>query len=212
MKNREAKRVAMEQAKIEALIQKQRPSAPNIPDEVNLQGTGTGTNSNGTEGPKKVQPSYKKATKPNQIKSSKSKGTKPNTRTPDPLLGDPICKPKKNTKKSKATKPITKVNEDDIWIYKFVLEGLPNLPDLEGVDEDRLFALQRNVQEQLWKRDEEKERNITKRVKEFKKTFDFVNSHLLKGVATMAELTKTDTRQPLGLDKTQNIQTALWEI
>ena len=43
-----------------------------------------------------------------------------------------------------------------------------------------------------------KERNITKRVQEFKKTFDFVNSHLLKGVATMAELTKADNRQPMG--------------
>ena len=62
------------------------------------------------------------------------------------------------------------------------------------MDEDRLFELQRNVQEQLHKR----ERNITKRVQEFEKTFDFVNSHLLKGVATMAELTKTDTRQSLG--------------
>ena len=35
-------------------------------------------------------------------------------------------------------------------------------------------------------------------LKEFKKTFDFVNSHLLKGVVTMAELTKTDNRQPIG--------------
>ena len=43
-----------------------------------------------------------------------------------------------------------------------------------------------------------KERNITKRVQEFKKTFDFVNSHLLKGVATMTELTKVDNRQPTG--------------
>ena len=43
-----------------------------------------------------------------------------------------------------------------------------------------------------------RERNITKRVQEFEKTFDFVNSHLLKGVATMAELTKTDNRQPMG--------------
>ena len=41
-----------------------------------------------------------------------------------------------------------------------------------------------------------KERNITKRVQEFKKTFDFVNSYLLKGVATMAEL--TNNRQPMG--------------
>ena len=43
-----------------------------------------------------------------------------------------------------------------------------------------------------------KKRNITKRVQEFEKTFDFVNSHLLKGVATMAELTKSDSRQPMG--------------
>ena len=35
-------------------------------------------------------------------------------------------------------------------------------------------------------------------MQELKKTFDFVNSHLLKGVATMAELTKSDSRQPMG--------------
>ena len=51
---------------------------------------------------------------------------------------------------------------------------------------------------EMCKSDEERERNITKRIKEFEKTLDFVNSHLLKGVATMAELTKTDARQPLG--------------
>ena len=90
------------------------------------------------------------------------------------------------------------IDENDIRIYEFVFEDLPNLPYLKGMDEDRLFDLQRNVQEQLCKRDEERERNITKRVKEFEKTFDFVNSHLLKGIATMAELTKTDARQPLG--------------
>ena len=66
------------------------------------------------------------------------------------------------------------------------------------MDEDRFLELQNAVQEQLHKRDEERERNITKRVQEFEKTFDFVNSHLLKGVATMAELTKTDNRQPIG--------------
>ena len=68
----------------------------------------------------------------------------------------------------------------------------------EGVNEDRLRELQNAVQEQLHQRDEERERNITKRVQEFEKTFEFVNSHLLKGVATMAELTKTENRQPMG--------------
>ena len=39
---------------------------------------------------------------------------------------------------------------------------------------------------------------LLKGFKSSRKTFDFVNSHLLKGVATMAELTKTDNRQPIG--------------
>ena len=78
-----------------------------------------------------------------------------------------------------------------------LFKGPPNPPDLQGMDEDRLLELQNAVQEQLCKRDEERERNITKRVQEFEKTFDFVNSHLLKGVATMAKLTKTDNRQPI---------------
>ena len=48
-------------------------------------------------------------------------------------------------------------------------------------------------------RETKKEKEILQReLKNLKNTFDFVNSHLLKGVATMAELTKTDTRQSLG--------------
>ena len=91
-----------------------------------------------------------------------------------------------------------KVGINDIGIFEFIFHGLPNFPDLEGMDEDRLRELQNAVQEQLHQRDIERQRNITKRVQEFKKTFDFVNSHLLKGVATMAKLTKTDNRQPMG--------------
>ena len=87
---------------------------------------------------------------------------------------------------------------DDIGIFEFIFHGLPEPPELEGIDEDRLRELQNAIQEQLRQRDEERERNITKRVQEFEKAFDFVNSHLLKGVATMAELTKTDNRQPMG--------------
>ena len=91
-----------------------------------------------------------------------------------------------------------KIGIDDIGVFEFIFRGLPEPPELEGVDEDRLRELQNTIQEQLCQRDEERERNITKRVQEFEKTFDFVNSHLLKGVATMAELTKADNRQPMG--------------
>ena len=59
---------------------------------------------------------------------------------------------------------------NDIGLFEFVFQGLPNPPDLLGMDEDRLLELQNAVQEQLCKRDEERERNITKRVQEFEKT------------------------------------------
>ena len=39
---------------------------------------------------------------------------------------------------------------------------------------------------------------LLKEFQDFAKTFDFMNSHLLKGVATMAKLTKSDNRQPIG--------------
>ena len=60
-----------------------------------------------------------------------------------------------------------KIGIDDIGIFEFIFKGLPELPELEGVDEDRLKELQNVVQEQLCQRDEERDRNITKRVQEF---------------------------------------------
>ena len=149
-------------------------------------------------GPKKGKPSLRKAIKASQIKTSHNKGDKANKGNSDTLLGDPMVNTKKGKYKAKekGQKDMTGINH--IGIFEFIFQGLPNLPDLEDMDEDRLRELQNAVQEQLHQRDEERERNITKRVKEFEKTIDFVNSHLLKGVATMAELTKTDNRQPIG--------------
>ena len=116
----------------------------------------------------------------------------------DTLLGDLVASTATCIEKAKEKGQKDRIGIDDIGIFEFIVHGLPNPPELEGVDEDRLRELQNAVQEQLCQRDEKGERNITKRVQEFEKTFDFVNSHLLKGVATIAELTKTDDRQPMG--------------
>ena len=198
IKEKEAKRHVLEKAQIAALIAKHKAHMLITPGEVNKLGTGNNADTNEKQGIEKVQPQYKRAIKASQIKSSQNKDTNPDKDTQDALLGDLIANAKKNMEKAKATGQTHSIGINDIGIYEFVFEGLPNTPDLEGVDEDRLFELQRNVQEQLCKRDKERERNITKRVQEFEKTFDFVNSHLLKGVVTMAELTKTDTRLSLG--------------
>ena len=196
IKQKEAKRLALEKAQIEALINKHKPHILETPDKVNTQGTGKNANIDSKEGTKKGKPPHKKATKASKIKTSQNKGDKSHKGKSDTLLGDPMVNTKNSTNKAKATGQKDTIGIDDIGIFEFIFEGLPNPVDLEGVDEDRLFELQNAVQEQLCKRDEERELNITKRVQEFEKTFDFVNSHLLKGVATMAKLTKTDNRQP----------------
>ena len=163
---------------------------------MNTSGTGKNANIDGKEGTKKGKPPHKKATKASQIKTSQNKGDKANKGNPDTLLSDPMVNTKNGTYKAKEKGQKDTIGINDIGIFEFIFQGLPNLPDLEGMDEDRLLELQNAVQEQLHKRDEERERNITKRVQEFEKTFDFVNSRLPKGVATMAELTNTDNRQP----------------
>ena len=191
----------IEKAKIEALIEKHRLRTPKTPDEVDKLGTGKNAMDKGQEGTIKGKPPYKKTTKDIQIKKSHKKGTeavKAEKGKPDTLLGDPVVNTIPGTDKAKEIGQKDKIGTNDIGIFEFIFKGLPELPELEGIDEDRLRELQNAVQEQLHQRDEERERTITKRVQEFEKTFDFVNSHLLKGVATMAELTKSDSRQPMG--------------
>ena len=197
MKDKEANRLAIEKAQIEALIEKHRPHTPKTPDDVSRSSTGKNAKVDGQEGNKKEKPPYKKVTKDIQIKTSHKKGKEAeNTErgNMDTLLGDPLANTTTGTEKGQKDK----MSIDDIGIFGFIFHGLSELPELEGIDEDRLRELQNAIQEQLHQRDEERERNITKRVQEFEKTFDFVKSHLLKGVATMAELTKTENRQPMG--------------
>ena len=41
-------------------------------------------------------------------------------------------------------------------------------------------------------RDEERERNITKRIKQYEEKYDFINKALLESVMHITEMTKTD--------------------
>ena len=204
MKDKEAKRFAIEKAQIEALIEKHRPHTPKTPDQVSTSGTGKNAKVDGQEGTKMGKPPYKKATKDSQIKKSCKKGKKAKNADKgnlNTLLGDLVANTATCIEKANEKGQKDKIGIDDIGIFEFLFYGLPELPELEGIDEDRLRELQNAIQEQLHQRDKERERNITKRVQEFEKTFDFVNSHPLKGVVTMAELTKTDNRQPMGMIK-----------
>ena len=54
---------------------------------------------------------------------------------------------KVHTHKAKEKGQKDTVSIDDIRIFELIFQGLPNLPDLEGMDEDRLRDLQNAVQE-----------------------------------------------------------------
>ena len=164
-KNTEAKRHMIEKAKIEALIEKHRIHTPKTPDKVNKSGTGKNAIEKGQEGTSKGKPPYKKTTKDIQIKKSRKKGTEATNAKigkTDTLLGNPMVNTTTGTTNGKEKGQKDKTDIDDIGIFEFIFKGLPEPPELEGVDEDRLRDLQNAVQEQLCKRDEERERNITK--------------------------------------------------
>ena len=158
--NIEAKRHMIEKAKIEALIEKHRLRTPKTPDEVNKSGTGKNAIEKGQEGTSKSNPPYKKATKDIQIKKSCKKETEATNAKKgkaDTLLGDPVANTVTGIEKAKEKGQKDKIGIDDIGIFEFIFKGLPELPELEGVEEDRLKELQNAIQEQLCKRDEEKE-------------------------------------------------------
>ena len=162
MKDNEAKRFAIEKAQIEALIEKHRPRTPKTPDEVSTSGRGKNAKVDGQEGTKKEKPSYKKATKDIRIKKSCKKGEKAENAkkgNPDTLLGDPVVNTATGTEKAKEKGQKDKIDIDDIGIFEFIFYGLLELPELEGIDEDRLRELQNAVQEQLCQRDKERKYN-----------------------------------------------------
>ena len=120
---------------------------------------------------------------PSQIRIS----SKHRTAITEPLLGDPLP----------GNQATVKVNghmpdSGDIAIYEFLIEGAPNLPDLEGIDEDQLLQIQQNIQNKLKQRDEERERNITKRMKQYKEKYNFINKALLESIMHITEMTQMD--------------------
>ena len=100
-KDKATKRLEVEKAQIEALIEKYKPHTPKTPDEVNTMGTGKNAKTNGQKGIEKEKPPHKKATKASQIKTSQNKGEKAKKGKPDTLLGDPTVNTKVYTHKAK---------------------------------------------------------------------------------------------------------------
>ena len=128
----------------------------------------------------------RKTTDPSKVKTSKKRRpirVKPlETSMDDPPADENVT----GTMKGHTFDPT------DVRVYEFFIQGTPNPKDLEGVEEDQLLDIQRTIQEKLNERDKERERNITKRMKQYKQKYDFINKALLESVAQITEMTKSD--------------------
>ena len=124
-----------------------------------------------------------KAKHPSQIKIS----SKHTTAIAEPSIDDPLPDSQATVKASGHT-----LDLGDIGIYELLIQGAPNPPDLEGIEEDQLLEIQQNIQDKWKQRDEERERNITKRMKQYEEKYDFINKALVESIMHITEMTKTD--------------------
>ena len=89
-------------------------------------------------------------------------------------------------------KPNTYVfDPTDVQIHEFFFEGTPNPKDLEGVEEEKILAIQRTFQQKLKERCR-KRKKYYKKIQEYGQKYDFIYKALLESVAQITEMTKPD--------------------
>ena len=103
----------------------------------------------------------------------------PDTQDEDILIGDGIYP------ENDSDYP---VGPDELGFYTFFLEGEGNPPDLLGIEDDQLLAIQNDLHERLKARDEARERAISKKLHELEQKHEFTNAQYLKHFAQVSEL------------------------
>ena len=78
------------------------------------------------------------------------------------------------------------VGPDEVGFYTFFLEGQGNLPNLMGIEDDQLLAIQNDLCERLKARDEARERAVSNKLCELEQKHEFANA--LKHFAQVSEL------------------------
>ena len=68
------------------------------------------------------------------------------------------------------------------------MEGQGNPPDLLGIEDDQLLAIQNDLHERLKARDEARERAISKKLHELEQKCELANALYLKHFAQVSEL------------------------
>ena len=77
---------------------------------------------------------------------------------------------------------------DELGFYTFFLKGEGNPPDLLGIEDDQLLAIQNDLHERIKARDEAREKAISKKLCELEQKHEFANAQYLKHFAQVSEL------------------------
>ena len=83
------------------------------------------------------------------------------------------------------------------------MEGQGNPPDLKGIENDQLLAIQNDLHERLKARDEARERAISNKLCELEQKHEFANAKYLKHFAQVSELL-----EPTAKDAQANVKLA----
>ena len=103
----------------------------------------------------------------------------------DPLIGDLI---------DTAEDSDYSLGLDEIGFYTFLIKGEGNLPDLLGIEDEHLLAIQNDLHQRMKARDEVRERAISNKLHELEKRHDFANTQYLKHFAQVSELLEPTAR------------------
>ena len=185
----------------ESRVRIRRPTTP--PDD-------NGDSIDDTNSPRS-QRSKGKASHPDQIKSLKKNRKMPrvkgNATVPNdsPLDPDP---PEEDSLISDLIDPEEdssySLGPDEIGFHTFFRKGEGNLPDLMGIEDEQLLAIQNNLQWRMKARDEARERAISNKLHELEKKHDFTNTQYLKHFTQVSELLEPTARDATARVKPAN--------
>ena len=158
-----------EKAKAQALENRDKTDKMNRnkPKRPIAQSEDNSNNINDTNNPR-TQKSKGKASHPDQVKNSKKGKRTPRAGGNARVLNDPpldldtqdediLIADEYNPKDDSEYA----VGPDEIGFYTFFFEGQGNLPDLMGIEDDQLLAIQNDLCERLKARDEARERAVS---------------------------------------------------
>ena len=109
----------------------------------------------------------------------------PDTPDDDPLLGDLI-----DTEEDSDYA----LGPDELGFYTFFLKGEVNPPDLLGIEDEQLLAIQNHLHERMEARDETRKTAISKKLQELEQKHEFTNTQYLKHFAPTAKDAPTSVK------------------